>query len=196
MTPEARAAAQDLLDPAPDPKHRTLAHASTWPDRIKSPKHTQFRQYAFARKLHYVNSPPDANGYGRGRDCPEGKCVIEAIHTYRTLLRDAMDPKMRLVALKFLAHFVGDIHQPLHVGYKRDRGGNDMAVQFFNQKTNLHKTWDTLILRRDNRGMTIKTSPASSHPPNLTAAVGPCSSNTSTRPTHCARYNRKLCMTE
>ena len=149
LTPDARAAVQDLLDLEPDPKHRTLAQASTWPDRIKSPKHPQFRQYAFARKLHYVNSPPDADGYDRGRDCPKGKCVVEAIHTYRTLLRDTTDPQMRLVALKFLAHFVGDVHQPLHVGYKRDRGGNDVAVQFFNQKSNLHKTWDTLILRRD-----------------------------------------------
>ena len=44
---------------------------------------------------------------------------------------------------------MGDIHQPLHVGYKRDRGGNDVSVRFFNQKTNLHRVWDSMILRRD-----------------------------------------------
>ena len=59
------------------------------------------------------------------------------------------DPKDRLEALKFVVHFVADVHQPLHVGYKSDRGGNDVAVEFFNQKTNLHRVWDTMILRRD-----------------------------------------------
>jgi len=64
-------------------------------------------------------------------------------------IKNDPDPQQRLVALKFLVHFVGDIHQPLHVGYKHDRGGNDVSVDFFGQRTNLHRVWDTMILRRD-----------------------------------------------
>ncbi len=51
--------------------------------------------------------------------------------------------------MKFVVHFVADVHQPLHVGYAHDRGGNDVAVDFFRQPTNLHRVWDTLILYRD-----------------------------------------------
>ncbi len=148
LTPQARAAVQQLLDLEPEPKNRTLAHASLWPDLIKSSKHLQHDKYRFARPLHYVNVPTGKDPYDRDRDCPDGQCVVEAIRRYTTQMREATDPKERLVALKFVAHFVADIHQPLHVGYKFDRGGNDVAVEFFDQKTNLHRVWDTMILRR------------------------------------------------
>ena len=51
-------------------------------------------------------------------------------------------------ALEFLTHFVGDIHQPLHVSYADDRGGNSVEVHFFNEKTNLHECWDTKIIEK------------------------------------------------
>jgi nuclease S1 len=57
----------------------------------------------------------------------------------------------RTQALKFLAHFVGDIHQPLHVGHKKDKGGNGIEVQLYSRKTNLHAVWDDGLIKR--RGM-------------------------------------------
>ena len=48
--------------------------------------------------------------------------------------------------LRFLVHFVGDIHQPLHVGRAEDRGGNDIKVKWFGNDTNLHRVWDTHII--------------------------------------------------
>ena len=59
------------------------------------------------------------------------------------VLRDRQAPRPdRIEALKFLVHFVGDVHQPLHAGYGVDRGGNDIKVWFYGDNTNLHSLWD------------------------------------------------------
>ena len=149
LSEETNTKVQRLLNLEPDPKDRTLAYASLWPDLIKSSKHPEHKKYRFARRLHYVNLPKGKDCYVKARDCPDGNCVVEAIKKYTAILKDSEDHQARLVALKFLVHFVGDIHQPLHVGYAHDRGGNDVSVEFFNQKTNLHRVWDTMILRQD-----------------------------------------------
>lgn len=66
---------------------------------------------------------------------------------------------MRLEALKFLVHFVGDVHQPLHAANDNDRGGNDIDVKFAGYRSNLHKIWDTEILAsahsRDERSYAL-----------------------------------------
>jgi hypothetical protein len=49
--------------------------------------------------------------------------------------------------IKILCHLIGDLHQPLHVGYGTDRGGNSIEVEFINKETNLHKVWDTEIIQ-------------------------------------------------
>ena len=61
-------------------------------------------------------------------------------------------PKQRLEALKFLVHFVADIHQPLHCANDNDRGGNGIRVEFNGEPTNLHAVWDTGILTRAVNG--------------------------------------------
>ena len=60
----------------------------------------------------------------------------------------------RIEALKFVVHFVGDVHQPLHLGNARDRGGNDVKVTFFENNTNLHSLWDSGMIRRTQKGWT------------------------------------------
>jgi S1/P1 Nuclease len=50
------------------------------------------------------------------------------------------------VALRFVAHLVGDIHQPLHAGFAEDRGGNSVDVRFNGRKENLHSLWDTAMV--------------------------------------------------
>jgi S1/P1 Nuclease len=49
-------------------------------------------------------------------------------------------------ALRFIAHLVGDIHQPLHAGFAEDRGGNSVEVRFNGRKENLHSLWDTALV--------------------------------------------------
>ena len=48
--------------------------------------------------------------------------------------------------LKLLIHFVGDIHQPLHIGLKSNLGGNRIKVQWFNNPTNIHAIWDESLI--------------------------------------------------
>jgi len=52
----------------------------------------------------------------------------------------------RVTALKYIVHFVGDIHQPMHVSRAEDKGGNTIQVQYDGQGTNLHSLWDTKML--------------------------------------------------
>src|SRR5689334_18858800 len=70
--------------------------------------------------------------------------------TFRALLRQP-ERGRRGPALKFLTHYVGDIHQPLHIGCKKDKGGNSIEVQLFSRRTNLHAVWDDGIIK--TRGM-------------------------------------------
>ena len=77
---------------------------------------------------------------------------MSAIIKYSHILRDKTAKRSEKVeALKFLVHFVGDIHQPLHIGLARDKGGNDIKVEFFGNRTNLHKLWDSGLIRQTKK---------------------------------------------
>ena len=79
--------------------------------------------------------------------CEGGECVVGAINAQRAILADRGQPlAARRDALKFVVHFVGDVHQPLHAGYAHDKGGNDVQVNFDGQGTNLHTLWDSRML--------------------------------------------------
>ncbi len=142
LTPQAAAAVKDLLG------EQTLADVSTWPDEIR-------RERKHTAPWHYANPAPDSTGFNLERDCPDEGCVVSAIIKYSYVLRDKSAPrKDRVEALKFVVHFVGDVHQPLHLGRKRDRGGNDIKVRFFENDTNLHSLWDSSMIRRTKKGWT------------------------------------------
>ncbi len=141
LTPEATAAVAGLLG------DKTLADVSNWADEIKSDS-----SWDWAKPLHYANVQPGEPTFDMERDCPEAGCVVKAIEDYSEVLADTERPaEERVTALKFLVHFVGDIHQPLHVSHARDRGGNDIKVEFFHNRTNLHVVWDSLLILRTNK---------------------------------------------
>src|SRR6476469_10408658 len=138
LTPRTAAAVRDLLD------GQSLADASVWADNIKQYRHD-------ADALHYVNIPLTATAYDPGRDCPHAKCVIAAIASdTQVLANPSASPLDRAEALKFLVHFMGDLHQPLHVADNSDRGGNRRTVYLLGDSMNLHKAWDGEILERYN----------------------------------------------
>jgi hypothetical protein len=122
---------------------------------------------------HFVDIPFDQSVYDPKRDCnpDKGDCVIHAIARFQAAVSDCSKPLSdRSEALKFLVHFVGDVHQPLHVETrfgadgKDDRGGNDVPVTFFGQKTNLHALWDLYMPRLKSRevlAQAIRTGAAS-----------------------------------
>lgn len=140
LTPNAKAAILDLLEPG-----ESLADASTWADEVR-------RERKETGPWHYVNVPITESKYDP-KFCPAEGCVVSAIRKHRDKLADANAPKVeRREALRFLVHFVQDMHQPLHVGHRGDRGGNDLQVQFFGKGSNLHRVWDSGLLERQATG--------------------------------------------
>jgi hypothetical protein len=83
------------------------------------------------------------------RDCPNGECVIAKIEDFRKVVVDpAATAVQRREALIFLVHFVADMHQPLHCSDNKDKGGNDIKLDFFGRNANLHSVWDSALLER------------------------------------------------
>lgn len=154
LSPAARREVKLLLAGETDP---SLAGIATWADEIRA----ESREGGHAlgersSRWHYVNFPRGLGcHYVPARDCPDGNCAIGAINTQRAILADRSRPLAeRRDALKFLVHFVGDVHQPLHAGYGDDRGGNDFQLQYRGkgapkggQGTQLHGVWDYWMLQ-------------------------------------------------
>ena len=116
-----------------------LAGIANWADQVKRERSQG--------PWHYLNLPPGERDYQRERDCPQGQCVLEKIFEFSTALKKpGQSQAKRKEALMYLVHFVGDLHQPLHVGYAQDRGGNDVVLNFREKKNNLHALWDEELL--------------------------------------------------
>ena len=136
---------------APSIDHPAIALSSiaSWADDYRA-------SHSDAAAWHFVNIPDDRSTYDPEADCKNGACAVDAIGRFKAVLADCSKPAAdRLQALKFLVHFVGDIHQPLHAtdrwdAYtgKDDQGGNLVPVTFFGQATNLHAVWDTGLIMR------------------------------------------------
>jgi hypothetical protein len=143
LSPAAEAEVERLL--ALD-HTKSLADIASWPDEIRNdPKQQEL--WKTTRSLHYIDFRDPSCKYVPPRDCKNGQCVVEAIPRYVAILSDRSQPDAaRLQALKFVVHFIGDIHQPLHGGYRDDAGGNAYQVQFDGKGTNLHKVWDSGLL--------------------------------------------------
>lgn len=145
LTPRTRERVRAILG------GKSVTEVSTWADDVRNRP-----EYRSTDRYHYVNILPGAAGYDAARDCPEGACVTAAIEKYAAVLRNAQaTPTEQEEALKFLVHFVGDVHQPLHAGHGRDRGGNDiqvrLAAEFGSRETNLHRLWDWGIMEATDR---------------------------------------------
>jgi len=139
-----------------------LAAIAVWADQVRS-------QRDETHGWHSVDIPRGSETFSRKRDCfrPEGthknaandhhNCVVDRIAVFRDVLASVNKPKQeRLEALRFLVHFVGDIHNPLHA-IGDERGGNGVRVTEFGQticgrgNCNLHQTWDDGLI--EHRGL-------------------------------------------
>jgi hypothetical protein len=119
----------------------TLADVANWADEVRP-------QRPETETWHYVDIPLTANNYDPERDCPKGSCIVAVIQAQKKILSDKGKPRLqRQEALKFLVHFVGDLHQPLHCADNHDEGGNKLMVQFDGRSTNLHYVWDTGLIK-------------------------------------------------
>jgi hypothetical protein len=139
LTVKARVQIRELLEPG-----ESLADASTWADENS-------QNIPGSSAWHFVNVPISAASYS-SRDCHDN-CVVSRFDEFRRILADPHAPKpRRRMALRFVVHLVEDAHQPMHVGDRRDRGGNNLQLQFFHDEfTNLHQVWDSGLLRNGYR---------------------------------------------
>lgn len=138
LTPAARKRVQEIL-----PAGTTLADAAIWPDH-------EGRSIGDLDPLHYANVAEDAAGYDQARDCPKRDCMVEALRWFLSNLADKNAPTIiKLTALRYVVHLVGDMHQPLHAGRAQDRGGTDIKVSYRGRTTNLHYFWDTDLVEME-----------------------------------------------
>jgi hypothetical protein len=140
-----RLLAQGRLLETPTCSVKTIELASYWPDCVK----TLGDRFSYAYAWHYQNvnicKPFDLKSA-----CADGNCVSAQIERNRKLLADRSVPtRERLMALAFLVHFMGDLHQPLHAGDRSDRGGNDFKLDYgVIQRSNIHSAWDGYLADR------------------------------------------------
>jgi len=143
LTPQAGEAVHELLG------DQSLADVATWADQLENdPK------YSATASWHFVNVPLGLS-FERFQQqvAHSGK-----MNVYTALLREerqltdpAASHQQKVMALKFIVHFVGDIHQPMHVSRAEDRGGNTIQLRYDYEDTNLHALWDTKLL--ENGGL-------------------------------------------
>jgi hypothetical protein len=131
LTPKARAAVTSLLG-QPD----ILVLDSSWADEIRA-------QRPETTPWHYVNIEVGSGGYNAARDCGDGNCVVAQIARDQKILSDPQSSKeARAEALRFLIHFVADLHQPLHAADRNDKGGNTELFRWHGKHVSLHQIWD------------------------------------------------------
>lgn len=142
LTPKTQIAIKELLG------KETLPDVSTWADEIRS---NPANNYTGA--WHYVNVDAGltfeqfANAV---KNMPEANVYKMTMRCLLDLENPAKSKKDKATALKFLIHFIGDLHQPMHVSHSADKGGNAISITFNNNDTNLHSLWDSGIIEKQD----------------------------------------------
>jgi hypothetical protein len=141
LSPNAKAAVKDLLG------GESLADVSTWADEVRGEA-----AYRSTGPWHYINVPlglsyPD---FQKAVEEMADKNIFTALQDQEKIVTDKTAPRDRRVeALKFIVHFVGDSHQPMHVSRAEDKGGNTIQLNYDGQGTNLHSLWDTKLIEHE-----------------------------------------------
>ncbi|MCP4698717.1 MAG: S1/P1 nuclease [Gammaproteobacteria bacterium] len=140
LTPEAQARIKKIT------KGHYLAELSTWPDKARSDP-----RWKKASPWHYISIDDDETFDAFERN-PKGDVLKELESLEKELKDPTVKGEKKWQALAFYIHFMGDIHQPLHVGRRDDRGGNNITVEWFGEKMKLHALWDSGLIEQENLG--------------------------------------------
>eukprot|EP00744_Colponema_vietnamica_P003280 GILI01005052.1.p2 GENE.GILI01005052.1~~GILI01005052.1.p2 ORF type:complete len:356 (-),score=128.01 GILI01005052.1:64-1131(-) len=144
-----------------------LSQFATWADFAK-----YTNRYRWSYELHFINTASWACDFVQEKDCANNRCLTGAIANFtkqemdvesalkllatpvslKDLQRGALGKDLpwepeKVVAVKFLDHFFGDLHQPLHVGFSADKGGNTISGHYMGDKDNLHQVWDGALIK-------------------------------------------------
>ncbi|WVQ80652.1 hypothetical protein IAT38_002757 [Cryptococcus sp. DSM 104549] len=155
LHPSTRAKLCDIL-PAEANCH--LAPIAAWADTIRN-------RYRGTAPMHYVNPkldhPQDHCEFGEHGWINEDVNVITAIQNFTRTVMEGKAGKDVDIPLRFLVHFMGDMHQPLHLT-GRDKGGNGAMMLFEGRHRNLHSVWDSGIITKNIRELSNYTTPVPS----------------------------------
>ena len=124
----------------------SIEDSANWMDSMKS-----YKSYDYMKPYHYVD-------FNRGENVTElsGENIINTLNkTLKDLdnIKSLSNEEIK-IRLFYLFHLIGDIHQPLHVGYKEDKGGNGVKILFCGRNINLHSMWDSDIIESQNLTLT------------------------------------------
>lgn len=138
LTPSADAAVHELLG------NESLADVSTWADELRMKP-----EFKYTTPWHYINLPLGLS-YSQFKEKVEDMSdenVYSAMLKQEKILADQNSAKeKRAEALKFIVHFVGDLHQPMHISRAEDQGGNTIQLNYEGKGTNLHSLWDSRLI--------------------------------------------------
>ncbi|MEZ5461372.1 S1/P1 nuclease [Dokdonella sp.] len=124
----------------------SLAEVSNWADDVREDP-AQRELSRRTSRMHYVNFNDARCQFEAESICARGQCVVAAIDRYADALGDrSLSDAERAESLRFLVHFVADVHQPLHAGYRPDKGGNLFQIRLDGKGGNLHSVWDSRII--------------------------------------------------
>lgn len=157
LKPDAAVAVRKILEGEDDP---SLSGVAYWADALRNLDPPRFETTS---RWHYVKTTEGTCAVAMAQDCAEDACVVGAIADQEAILADAnAEPLQRREALKFLVHFFGDIHQPLHASDVADHGANDVKLTLRTEiqpeayaqasyhdgvmATNLHSIWDYYLI--------------------------------------------------
>lgn len=126
----------------------SIAMTANWMDEIRSD-----RAYDYAYTWHFLTAR-EGKGYQPEIQEKGGDAYAIMLQLIDELKNKPLSLTKKQENLKMLVHIVGDLHQPLHVGTGEDKGGNEVEVSYFGQKTNLHTVWDTKIIDRQKLSYT------------------------------------------
>jgi hypothetical protein len=146
LSPQAKAAIHELIGDT------TLAGISTWADEVRGQP-----AYRSTAPWHYINLPLGL-GFADFEVKVKGMTqdnVYSALQQQERILGSSASTRPQKVeALKFIVHFVGDLHQPMHVSREEDKGGNTIQLNYDGNGTNLHALWDSKLI--DHQGLTYE----------------------------------------
>ncbi|MEM8684588.1 MAG: S1/P1 nuclease [Pseudomonadota bacterium] len=145
LSDEARARVKAILG------SEDLAEASTWPDFMRASPEAFWQETSVT--WHWVTIPVGKT-YDEVGAPPEGDGISALAYFRDILLDESSSLEQQQIALRFIVHIVGDLHQPLHAGNGTDAGGNRFPVLFFGQMTNLHSVWDSKIIDNEQLSYT------------------------------------------
>lgn len=140
LTPKAKKTVDKVLG------KQGLVYEATWADEVRSDD-----KYRYSYQWHYQNLKDSMSDEQLKQlfqnPKAEGEHLFYAIGEMKSrIVKNNQDTE----ALKFLIHFIGDFHQPMHLGRAEDLGGNKTPVKWFGKTINMHSLWDSYIIESQN----------------------------------------------